>query len=545
MKYGEETIPIPVGRGIDSYNHPANIEEGFCPTVKNFIAKGDRLVTRKGFRGYFFDNYDTRSTYPEHGHNVWYTRLPNVTQDSWPVAMWAVGNDTWAIRQFNRTSPGSSTTSSAVVKFAGITGFRGACTYLDKIYVLDDSGLNSDTVWNWSLGTVTETLIENDLAGKRGLFVFKDRMWCWDDTKIYYTDAPTAPGAYPETWDVNGKFIHIGAGTGLGKIHQVIPIGTKLFVFTSTGFYNISVLGSPQNWVVRLIDATVAVNHQNCAYENKGLIYFIDSRGVWVTNQDEVKLISNPIQDLFTIGYAEEIYYEWKLVPFDDGILICRTKTAADGTPATATQKTTSEARIFYTKLDDIYWTEFTFAQSGTQPGDIIAGFSNMETLMEWNPMNFIVMAHGNVLDPAFGTMTAELLEYAGYQDTLRKVSTSAETDAVVANYVSKTIRGSMVKEKKSSLGYINFSTSSDSEGDPVSMTYAWHTEDEDNRIQNAITPNVVDYHEGLARIAGPEFWRHLRFELTITLSSAIQEYTVLGSALDTDTHRKTARDIS
>ena len=543
MKYGEESIPIPVGQGIDSYNHPVNLQDGFCPEIENFVAKGDRLITRKGFSPPL--SIDTRATYSGMGHETWYTRLPNSSNEDWPVAIWGVGNDTWMIRQFNRDAPGSTAGATSIVNFGGIDQFRGAVIYLDKIYILDNSGLNSDTVWNWGAGTVTETLITADLAGKRGLFVFKDRMWCWDDTKIYYTDAPTSPGAYPETWDVNGKFIHIGAGTGLGKIYSIVPIGTKLFVFTSTGFYNVSILGSPVNWVVRLIDATVMVNHQSCAYENNGIIYFVDARGVWATNQDEVKLLSESIQDVFDIGIVEEIYYEWKLTPFDDGLLLCKTKTVADGVPPAATQKTVSEARLFYTRLDNIAWTEFTFAQSTTEPADVVGSFSNMEMQHIWGKANYLVLVHGTSHDGAFADLTAECLVYTGYQDVLREVGGSAETDAVQARYLSKTIRGGMLQEKKSLLGYINYSTRSGTNGDPVNMTYTWHTEQENTRVTAAITPDVVNFNEGLIRIKGPEFFRHLRFELSLILDNEIQEYTILGSAIDMDSHRKTPRSES
>jgi hypothetical protein len=204
-----------------------------------------------------------------------------------------------------------------------------------------------------------------------------------------------------------------------------------------------------------------------------------------------------------------------------------------------------SEARLFYTKLDDIFWSEFVFAQSGTQPADILAGFSNMSTAHLWGRGNYLVLAHGDVHDPTFGTITAELLYANGYQDTLTKLATAAETDTVVAYYLSKTIRGTMLNEKRSLLGYINFSTPSNSIGQTIDFSYNWLTEADTSRSAGTAVPAVVDWHEGLVRIPGPEFFRNLRFELTVTLSSAISEYTILGSALDVDTHRKTPRDIS
>lgn len=542
--YSEEALPIPVGLGIDSYNHPANLADGFCTDVQNFLAKGDRLITRKGFQPP--NGIDTRGAYTGIGRDCFYSRLPHSADDDIPVGIWAVGSSTWAIRQFNRTSPGASSSDAGIVEFGSLNYFRGAVTYLDRFYVLTEDGVERLSNWNWGAGTVTKTLITNTLdENMRGLFVFKDRLWSWDDTKIYYTDAPASPGAYPETWDVNANFIVIGAGSGLGKIHSVVPIGTKLFVFTASGLHNISVLGSPENWVVRLVDATVQVNHHNCAYEHKGLIYFIDSQGVWVTNQDETKLISEKIQDLFDPA-PTDTYYEWKLVPFDEGILICRAEIRITGTPPAGTDRIVSRARIFYSRLEFIAWTEFTFDNAVQQACDLIAGYANMETHVTWSKTSYIVLAHGTSLPPgSFGTVSYQLLAHTGYQDIFQGLAIgSPETSVVVGSITSKLIRGSMLKNKRAKEGRINYSTDNNTT-QALSMTYGYDTEQEDNRVTGSITANTVAPREGLIRIPGPEYFRHLLFRVTCTLTSTITRYTILGMALILHTGRNEPRNES
>ena len=77
--YSEETLPIAVGLGIDSYNHPANIADGFCTSIHNFLAKKDRLVTRKGFSPP--NATDTRGALNTMGLENRYTKLPNSSSD--------------------------------------------------------------------------------------------------------------------------------------------------------------------------------------------------------------------------------------------------------------------------------------------------------------------------------------------------------------------------------------------------------------------------------------------------------------------------------
>jgi len=537
--YSEETLPLPVGLGIDSYNHPVNIADGFCTEIKNFVARKDRLVSRQGFAPP--DATDTREAFDV--DYQYYARLPQFTPEM-PTAIWSSGASTWMIKQFDPIDPAALTVGiSGIKEFAAISFFTGACAYLDRVYILDETGINYITAIDWSAGTLTKNLVTSTISATnnvRGLFNFKERIWAWDSTKIYYTDAPTSPGAYPETWDVNGKFIVVNAGTGMGHIYQVIPVGTKLFIFTATGLYNVSILGSPANWVVRLIDTNVQVNTNHCAYEVQGMMYFVDTRGVWVTNGDEIHLLSNSIQDAFREDPGANRYFKWKLTPFEDGFLICREKIGVAG----GTLIYTGEGRLWYTELEFIAWTEFTFTNANEGPVCLIGSFAHMETHLIWPKSSYIVLAHGVSPDSPF---TVHLLKYGGYQDVLRKLGAAASTTSVISDFLTKIYRGTMLDEKNGKMAYVNFSCESSDDDDVLTdvFSYQWYTENEQEALTTINTVTLQNTKECLVPIFGPEYFRHIQLYFKATLSTDMSQVTVLGAVLVIDTHRKTARGDS
>lgn len=534
--YSEETVLIPVGLGLDSYHHPANLEDGFCSVLENMTADGQRLETRKGLQPP--GSFDTRQNFNNIGFNNYYTRIPNSSTEDWPVGIYGTNATTIMIRQFDRDNPAGTDTANGIQEFSTISNFRGACSYLDRIYVNSNSGVDHLSSFNWSAGTVTKTNIASAPASTRGLFVFKDRMWCWDDTKIYFTDVPASPGAYPETWGSN--FIVIGAGTGLGKIWSIIPVGTSLFVFTGSGLFTVAVIGSPANWVVRTIDKTVQVNHQSCAYEHQGFIYFIDIEGVKVTDGSEVKTISESIKDLFQIA-SDTLYYLYKLVPFEDGIIICRQTVAVEGSYPSAANRFISDAKIYYTRLDFIAWSEWTF-DTTTQPGDILAGFAKMETKDLWQASSYLVLAHGTSTVAVPNDLTSQLLRYTGYQDKLHPQSAAEQTAAVSSTFTSKVIRGELFKNKRAKYAYLNFTADAASLPDTFNVSYSWDTEALSSTSSGTITDSITNIKDSLVKIKADFQWRHCLLTVTSTLDAGISKYTFLGAGLINMTHRKEVR---
>lgn len=534
--YSEETIHIPVGLGINKYSHPAHLQDGECVEIKNFIAMGDRLVTRKGFSGYEPD--DTRETNNTYlvGIEGAYSRLPNVNQPSWPVAIYNSHGAAYAIRQFNRDDPSTNDGNGSVGEFSALTGFTGACIYLDRIYANLGTSINRLSSFNWSANSVTVTSVgSTQPAASRGLFVFRDRMWCWDDTKIYYTDVPVSPGAYPEVWDANANFLVIAAGTGLGKIKNIIPVGTKLFVFTTSGLYNVSIVGTPENWIVRLVDSRVSVNARSCCIEDRGLIYFIDSRGVWVTNQAEVREISIPISFLFDDPVDPDEFYIYKMVPFEDGMLICRQRIDVSG----GNNRILPDAKVYFTKFDDIFWSEFTLtsgASGNLTFSDVLAGFAGMEIYDDWTKKSYVVFSYG-VTSPT-GDQTIELTRYQGSADGLEGIGDAYDYAEYVQGTVkTKVVRGEFLKTKRGKYGYINYSA----EGNTTSaldMSYQWDTE----RVAGTpitVTADTIFNVEGLIKIQGPEYWRALQLTMIAQLTDDIDQFTIMGASLNNHTDRK------
>lgn len=539
--YSEETHEITVGKGIDLFNHPARLEPGFCVTATNFVANVDRLTTRNSFisaLGIDTDEttpiqIDTRGPYPGTGVNNYYSHLPNSSDESWPVAMYTASSEIWAIRQFNKDAPLTTDyTESPYKEFTTHTNFRGACVYLDRIYINASGGIGYMEDFDWDAGTYTFTQVNTTgPTGTRGLFVFKDRMWAWDDTKIFYTAVPDSPGAYAEDWD-EGNFIVIGSGTGLGKIQSIIPVGTQLYVFTENGLYTVAVIGSPVNWVVRLIDSTVSVKTPNCAYEHKGIVFFVDSNGVWVTDGSEVKPISKNLEPLFDLGLQTDFYAQWKLVPLDDGLLIGRQLISRSGSVA--------GFRMFYTPLDNIAWTEFTLSVSTVEFVDIIAGFPKLSSAHIWNPTNFLVAVHSRF---ATGINTTELLMFYPVGQDIVNTDVGAGSGYITANLVTNVDVFRSTQEKKSLYAYLNYGTGvANSE---ISVNYRWNTETGDTVVAGSIDEDTVSYKEAMAKILGPEFFRHIQFELDLICTTDTITYDVFGVSINLQGHRKTPRDLS
>ncbi len=539
--YSEEILNIPVGKGLDLYNHQARLEPGFCVEAKNFVANRDRLTTRGGFVSAFrIDTdevtpivVDTRENYVGTGDNNYYAHLPNSSDATWPVAMYAAGTAIWAIRQFDRDAPGSTDyANSAIREFTTHTAFKGACTYLDRIYINASGGIGYMTSINWAAGTYTFTQTNaSGPTGTRGLFVFKDRLWAWDDTKIFYTEVPASPGAYPESW-ATANFIVIGAGSGLGKIQSIIPVGTQLYVFTENGLYTVAIIGSPINWVVRLIDGTISVNSPNCAYEYKGLVYFADTKGVWVTDGSEVKNISKTLEPLFDLGLQTSYYVRFKLVGLDDGILLARQLVDRNNQIA--------GCRLFYTPADYVAWTEFECSANNVDFTDIIAGFPKLSSHHIWNASNYLVVVNSVF---ASGTHTAELVVF--YPAGVDAIYTAVGQNG---GYIESSLKTSVTvfresQEKRALYGYLNYAT--DANDSELDLTYRWNTEVQDALITENITNDTEAYKEALVKIKGPEFFRTIQFELSATCTEDTKVYDIFGVSLNLQAHRNTARDNS
>ena len=68
------------------------------------------------------------------------------------------------------------------------------------ILLLHGGGVYKVTNFNWGADTITYQVFQSATGGvMQGLFTFKDRLWAFEDSMLYFTDiAPSL--VYPETW---------------------------------------------------------------------------------------------------------------------------------------------------------------------------------------------------------------------------------------------------------------------------------------------------------------------------------------------------------
>lgn len=534
--YSEENLPFAFGQGLDLYNHPARLAPGYSVEAKNFIAKGDRLDSRPSLIPPIdYSSYSVSSGYIDTtsaSSNLYYSHLPDSEDVGFPVGIWAGPSDQfWAIRGYETNSPDYAL--PWVRSFTHSNGqFYGACLYLDKLYMNLGGKIYEASAFNWTAGTLTLTLVPDTtgFTNPRGLIVFKDRMWTWDGKKIFYTEVPTAPGLYPTDWDT-GNFTVLGAGAGMGVIHNIIPMGTSLFVFTSNGLYSISVIGSPINWVHRTIDSAVRVNTYNCAFEYQGLIFFVDVRGVWATDGTRPREISKNIRPVFEFG-IDPTRYKFSIVRLADGILF--SKSFYGG----GSELPISQAKVYYTEIENILWTEWD-TETVTDIQGVIGGFAHISTYQQFSPNSYVVLLQGDGAAGLSFVGELKLVSYDSPQDIfIVNFGAGAVADAafIKAEAVSQINVFRLLEDKRGTYGYLNIST--DQTDVATNIAYRWNT----NHADSAVTGTVVSPvgAEGLVKITGPGMFRHLQLELDMTTTATVSKYSLLGVSMNIQSHRKT-----
>jgi hypothetical protein len=539
--YSEESYELKYGAGLNIYDPAVLLADGESPYLTNVICYGDRIETRLGFKrisdadlgGDVIDEFaGYRGQFDSN-----YFRIPTVSEDSFPVALFNVNGSTYGIRQFVDDLTGVAGDSRSA--FASIANLTGATLYLDRLFLNCNAGLGYTTAAaiDWFAHTMTFTAAGGTPpSNTRGLFTFKDRLWCWDDNKIWYTDAPSSPGDYPNTWAAT-NFLVVNAGTGMGKIFSVIPAGTKLYVFTATGLYNVSVLGSPENWVVRLQDGKVQVNTNSCAIEYQGYIYFVDSNGVFVTDGASTKCISKPIQPIFDQNAGTNHIFLFKIFPFETGFIILRMDVRKI---SSGNNTVDANGRMFYTEFEDVAWSEWTISSQYATVTDIHAAFPRMETYDRWHPQSYLVMSHST---GSGNEMAAQLYVYEGWEDYAENVDASYDTQQGVECYISSKVeRGQRNVMKRGKEAYINMLLSF-ATGQLPDINYYWYTDDPDNAPSGTIaTALQLETRDVAYSIPGPEYFKNIQLDLEVTLTTGVRSITFFGASILVHTGRNDPR---
>jgi hypothetical protein len=374
---GEEYYRVAIGQGMYTSELPSNIPDGFSAMAYNMVATGDSLENRSGIRRSSVDWKVLEIAPGSPGSpnteaiNIIYPLFPTRYDAAFPSFAWASGGgsvpgDTslGTALNFVRCS-GNPAAGDGFMSVSMPNLVTGVCQYADTVYFnIYTTGVNKVTNFNWGADTLTYASIpSSNGATMRGLFTFKDRLWAYENHLLYFTDLP-APGALPETWNFGTNRIPFVGPMGAGRIKKVVPLGNKLVVFTMAGLFTLLVEGPPASWILRILDSKSISTTQQCGFESKGIVYYINTNGVWATNSIDHTKISGVIEDQFFLAKGHRTH---SIVPYEDGAIISISKIAS----SVVTNYDSPNCRIFYTKIDPVAWTEWNIQTKSTTPNNI------------------------------------------------------------------------------------------------------------------------------------------------------------------------------
>lgn len=377
---GEEYYRIAIGQGMYTAELPSNIPDGYASICYNMVASGDSVENRIGIKR-FSVSFAVQEDSPAYGDtsgvassdNYGYFcqidpwgRVANKIAFGWGSRGYANTIPTGAQLAFQmhlmRAVGGSGTIGYQAVTLAN--EFLGMCDYNGTVYYsMRANGIKKITAVDWTTPSITDVPIASSGTGTlKGLFSFKDRLWAWNNNKLYYTDLPTTPGGLPETWAFASNFVIVNSPSGYATIKNVVPLGNKLAIFTTNGFFTLLVEGAPAGWIFRILDSRSISTSSQCAFESKGIIYYVNNTGVWATNNLTTTKLSAVIEDQWFLAKGTRIH---SISPYEDGMIVSIAKIT------TNKQNFDSDnCRTFYSKLDPIGWAEWNINSYGMGTGN-------------------------------------------------------------------------------------------------------------------------------------------------------------------------------
>lgn len=391
--YGEETFEIKTNKGLwvsppitsiaANPNFPADFPVGgkvpddYCTTLINMIKGPDGNWTH---RGSFYSVFEIQNALGD-----LYTTARDSTLDlhsgvkefltgdeskfivdlaayksNLPTAINLAERKLYNYRPTDGVVAGTASYSTfQYTAFAQTYQPRTHLLYKDRIYAANSAG-SWYRITGWGAFTalvptaLTETLLpganNNGMSNLTGQFVFKDRLFCYRDNRVWYTDVATA-GGYPETWDSTLNFFDLPSA-GSPAIWNAFIINNLVYLFTEDGVYTLQVYGTPDNWVVRKLRDDIVIYHHYAACVNNGVIYFANYGGVFAFNGDQLVEIGQPLSYLFQ---NFSTFTGYGVSSFADGITLTIQK-YQDGLP-TFSKYVLSSSSVYY--FDGEVWSEF------------------------------------------------------------------------------------------------------------------------------------------------------------------------------------------
>lgn len=405
--YGEETLEIQINKGLFLSDTGSSIPEGYCSSFKNVVVDEAGYVTsrpnfhrvptgtiltgitnalmnssRSAISAQYVPSHEYEEAVRFWGFN---SPLPSTYNPGMLVVSPAasVGNITAAWTRGDNTV-NSMSIAKAEMPMCGVQ-------YRDRYYFIR----TDSTVMRWNFtaaNTIAITSIQL-LASYtfNTLVAFRDRLFAFSTkSRIFFTDLATS-GGYPETWGSN--FIEMPGNDTI--IKAAYAHNDRIYIFTTSGVYQLYAKGSPSTWDIQLIDPTVRVNSTYSVSLIEGLFIYTDEDDVYYFDGNSKKSIGTPVRaalrgDIYNSGSLVFKPTGTRVIPFGDGFLLSLNFLQPDLSTGTYWADQSNDQLYYY--FDGVRWSQYTFDTNVTFANNIhksiIGGAKNMRTL----PVNYSSM---------------------------------------------------------------------------------------------------------------------------------------------------------
>jgi hypothetical protein len=533
--YSEEVIPVNFSQGMFTADLASAIPDGYCAEAKNCIPTGTSVESRFGFKPSsveFDETYDVEDRFNSFSH-LGFTGDPDA-----PMVLWGSGQGSGSpkLHMIREGDPLTDPGGSAGYLDASIPAdFYSAVNYNGEYYLFLSSAVYKLTNINWSAGTFTTTVVPNSPVGSVQAIHFFDRLWTAHENKLYWTDPPASPGGLLETWDTTNNFLALVGNNGPAKIFKIIPLGSRIFAFTSQGLFSITVTGTPTDWYSRPLDDNAIVNSYECAFEVGGLIYYISIYGVFVTNgADSIKL-SGPIENNFLAGNFERgdtapskranIY---RLNYMDGGMIASVSHYYIDSGTA---YYDVDFCRNFYTRLGTTAWSEWNF--NTTLNNCKLAGVQviadSVESYINKSPLSYLMCIVTDSRSAGTNRSSVrQLMVYDGLKDEwVNPTGSPSITESNVQVDIKTQFfnSGSPTNFKTYKYGFLEmYISNNDRFDDSNYWTYAWQTEraayDESTSVAKIDPSELYDIEFTAVKLNAGFKFRMCQFQLSLNTNN-------------------------
>jgi hypothetical protein len=270
---GEDNFPIQGFTGLNDSLTPEFISDHELALANNFLLEFDGSL-RKRFPTLQFTSLNGTGPHPLQGIVPIGQLLTSsgFTGDGWTIFHDASNWETYYTHDMSTTTTNIGTLSGQII--------YDSVQYNGKLYISGENGL-----WEWqSSGTIT--LITAAPHGFRSVITFRDRIFGIVGDALYWSE----PGD-PTNWPVD-NILYVNPKDG-SEITGLQVYGDSLILPKQNTWWQLHFADDPQFWFLRGVNDTVGCSGPHALVMCENLLYFIDRRGLWVTDTVNFTMLWN------------------------------------------------------------------------------------------------------------------------------------------------------------------------------------------------------------------------------------------------------------